>query len=139
MHDKKTHVSLVLATSLLLCLPIAGTAQGGPPGGGPGGGAPQTVITKAVPDLTGAPVIFIEGAEFGATPVVLLGEDMGTLSELVVAGSTDTSITAELPVGLEPAIYLLVVESGAARIRSFWCEFPRNPIHPPLALLALPL
>ena len=114
MHDKKTQVSLVLATSLLLCFPIAGTAQGGPPGGG-GGGAPQTVITKAVPDLTDAfaPVIFIEGAEFGTSPTVLLGEDMGTLVDLFVASSSDTSIMADLPMGLEPASYLLVVEAGA--------------------------
>ena len=70
------------------------------------------MITKAVADLTdpAVPIILIEGEDLPEPPAVFLGEDTGAFVELTVLFATDTSITAELPVGIESANYLLVVE-----------------------------
>jgi hypothetical protein len=102
---------VLLATGLVLSISLAAHAQRG--------GNPQPVITKAEADLSDpdVPVILIEGEGFPGedfpeeSPVVYLGEDIGALVELTVLSATDTSITAELPLGLAPATYLVVVEA----------------------------
>lgn len=86
----------------------------GPPAGGPGAGS-QTVITKAVADVTDPimPFITIDGMGFGTVPVVRLGQNFGTLVELTpLITAMDTLITAPLPVTITPGTYLLVVEAG---------------------------
>jgi hypothetical protein len=98
----------LLAVGLIGGFPAELAAQMGQPG------APTTVITKAEADLTNpaVPIILIEGENFGTSPVVLLGQDVGTFLELTVVFATEFSITADLPLGLAPATYLLAVEAG---------------------------
>ena len=86
----------------------------GPPWGGPGAGA-QTFITQAVPDFSNpqAPVIDIDGKNFGATPMVQLGSTSGVILTLsIVPPSTNTFIRANLPPMIGPGSYLLIVQAA---------------------------
>lgn len=100
----------------LLLASANGFAQG-PPAGGPGVGA-DTVVTKAIPDLTNPamPQITIYGEHFGTMPQVSLGDDMGHLMPLSTTSVSETLIVADLPVALVPGSYMLIVQAalGAA-------------------------
>lgn len=85
----------------------------------PGTASPGTVsgpmrITKAVADLEDvrAPKVRIQGEHFGDSPTVFLGQEDGKLVKLTVISTTATSILAKLPDSIEPASYLLIVETG---------------------------
>ena len=86
--------------------------------GGQGGGQMQIapVITIAVADLDALPpTIFIFGTNFGPSPQVFIGNDIGTLDALVVISSTNTFIKAEL-VSIGPGTYALEVANGPSTL-----------------------
>ncbi len=94
---------------MLICIPQAWGQ--GPPTGGPGAGS-MTFITKVELDVT-SPMITIHGQNFGATPTVTIGDEMGMFSSLLdIMPIDDTLIEANLPAGLPPGSYMLVVAAG---------------------------
>ena len=85
---------------------------GGPPAGGPGAAA-TTVITKVEADFL-ASQLTIHGMSFGTSPAVSIGVEAGAMMPLTVLGpSTETLIVTDLPGGLGPGSYMLIVEAGS--------------------------
>ena len=109
-HSRVTAASFAPVLILFLwTAPVTG--QGAP---GPGQVAPDPVITNAVADLEADPeTLSLVGANFGTSPMVFMGDGLGTLEELVVVSSTDTFIQARLA-RTDPGTYLLLVSTGPA-------------------------
>ena len=101
-----------LVTFVVVCsiASVSSAFAQGPPAGGPGAGS-TTAITKVVPNFT-IPEVTIDGQDFGTTPTVTLGDDLGGFVTLVNTTVTDTRIVAMLPGSLDPGTYMLVVEAG---------------------------
>ena len=107
--------------------------------GGQGGGRMQIapVITIAVADLDAlSPTIFIFGTNFGPSPQVFIGNDIGTLDALVVISSNNTFIEAEL-VSIDPGTYALEVANGPSTLHvsemdvTIGAVGPEGPLGPP--------
>ena len=113
-----------VALSLVLAAPGRADRGGNPP--------PQLVVTTVVADV-GTATLAIEGAHFGASPVVLLGADGGTLTDQPVLSSTDSTIEAQLTTA-GPGTYLLIVRSGPAATQIYAMDVTigaQGPVGPP--------
>jgi hypothetical protein len=99
-------------------------------------GQKEPVLTNAVADLD-AGALSIFGDNFGPSPQVFLGTDLGTLEELGVITFTNMSIQASLPPATPPGTYLLVVSTGPGNKNMFAMDVtlgavgPEGPPGPP--------
>ncbi len=135
MKRRLIRPELIVGILLGLTAQLGGQGQGGQGQGGQGQVAP--VITNAVANLDAVPpTIFVFGTNFGPSPQVFIGNDMGTLDPLVVISSTNTFIEAEL-VSIDPATCPLVVSNGPSTQHlsemdvTIGAVGPEGPVGPP--------
>ena len=131
MKQRLIRSGLIMGILLGCTAQLAGQEQGG------GQGQVSPVSTNAVANLDAVPpTIFVFGTNFGPSPQVFIGNDMGTLDPLVVISSTNTFIEAEL-VSIDPATCPLVVSSGPSTEHlsemdvTIGAVGPEGPVGPP--------
>ena len=120
MKREQTMKRRLIRPGLIIGILLGCTAQLAGQGQGQGGGQGQVapVITTAVADFDDDPeTLSLVGANFGSSPQVFIGNDMGMLDELAgnFATLTDTFIEAELG-PITPGTYLSVVSTGPNQI-----------------------